>query len=214
MSNIFIYGGSILAIGIVAIVISSHCNLHEMINNMQTINRTIYRKVWPMIVYNFNKVSHKIGFWITLCSIISFELNLTLWIGGPILYGFIILNRRTNIKETDAKIKAYDINASQIIDTIIDEAFNEYNMLNRGFKEKSYINATEEREIVNDMINAVTARISDVARIKLEAYYNKDMLPDIIATKVFLAVTAYVAENNKTDSTPTKTELDSVIKMF
>ena len=66
------------------------------------------------------------------------------------------------------------------------------------YQKEHYINQTEEREIVDRMIDKVSERISDTIYTKLELYYNSASVPDIVANKIYMAVMAYVIENNKT----------------
>lgn len=180
--------------------------------SIKNIVNAVYRRYMPIIKFKWNQFSVKPGFWITLICALSIPFNPSFIIYGMILYGFMILNRRTNIKETKIKLEAYDPNIPVALDAVIDEAFNEYILFNKGYqKGKVYIKATEEREIINTMVNSVSARISDTMMDKLNAYYNDEMVPEIISAKIFMAVTAYVAENNRTDSTPTKKEVDNTI---
>jgi hypothetical protein len=56
------------------------------------------------------------------------------------------------------------------------------------------------------MVDAVSARLSECTVMKLEAYYNKDALPDIISHKIFLAITSYVVNNESTPANKTSKE--------
>jgi hypothetical protein len=156
-----------------------------------------------MILINYIKfvwssVNNKFGFWLAIFTAFAVYLNPYNIIYGIVLYTFMILNRRTNVKEKEFEAKLYDANVPKALDTIIDEAFNEYIFMNIGFKkDNDYINAEEEREIINNMIDSVSSRISSTMLMKLEAFYNKDMVPNIISEKIYMAVTAYVVENNR-----------------
>jgi hypothetical protein len=150
------------------------------------------------IKFIWNSVNNKFGFWLAIFTAFAVYLNPYNIIYGIVLYTFIILNRRTNVIEKEFETKLYDADISKALDTIIDEAFNEYIFMNIGFKKDTdYINAEKEREIINAMIDSVSSRISSTMLMKLEAFYNKDMVPNIISEKIYMAVTAYVVESNK-----------------
>ena len=59
---------------------------------------------------------------------------------------------------------------------------------------------------MSKMVDSVSARLSDCTVMKLEAYYNKDALPDIISHKIFLAITSYVVNNESAPANKTSKE--------
>lgn len=146
------------------------------------------------------ELHRKTGFWIFVFSFILGYSNSYYAIFGAILYGMMIVNRRTNVKESRMKIDAYDPNVPAYIDRIIDDAFNEYIVLNLGYKkDKVYLNSVAEEEMNTKMVDMVSARISDSMIEKLNAFYNEDMVPDIISSKIYMAVMSYVIENNSVE---------------
>lgn len=87
-----------------------------------------------------------------------------------------------------------------ILDNMITEALDEYRVLNLGYKNE-YINEKQEQEIVNAVKDSISNRISPVFMDRLSLQYNKDALPDVIAKKIILHVTAFVVENNSNQNT-------------
>lgn len=164
------------------------------------------------IKFIWNSVNNKFGFWLAVFTAFAVYLNPYNIIYGIVLYSFMILNRRTNVIEKEFETKLYDPNVPKALDNIIDEAFNEYIFMNIGFKkDNDYINAEEEREIISNMIDSVSSRISSTMLMKLEAFYNKDMVPNIISEKIYMAVTAYVVENNRPKPDHGKKESNATI---
>ena len=113
------------------------------------------------------------------------------------IYIFNIVNRELANRKRMQEIAIYDTEIPIVLDRIIDEAFNEYFLLHKGFEQgKDYINAEEEQLILKTMVDSVSARLSVSTIAKLEAYYNKDKVPDIISSKIYMAITSYVAQTN------------------
>ena len=136
------------------------------------------------------------GFWISILFIIltlCFYSDKAAYVVTYLLYK---LNNQLNEKNKLDKVKIYDTEVVQVLDNIINDAFNEYFMFNEGFKEgKHSISAVQEKEIMDRMVDLVSARLSESTIMKLEAYYNKDAIPDIISSKIFMAITTYVVNN-------------------
>jgi len=133
---------------------------------------------------------------------------------GMILYGFILLNRRTNIKADISRRESFDENTPKIIDQIIDESFNEYLVLNRGYKgADEHISSEEEKVMIDKMVDMVSERISDTIKEKLEAYYDRDSVPNIVSSKIYMAVMAYViTQNQPKDDLPVKKENQPIMR--
>lgn len=173
-----------------------------MINLNEVYSDTYFRlkNLWDKFIYNLSDTSIN-GLYLILISIIACcILPEHLWFilaSSSIIYFMYILHRYIRIKESESNLSFYDENTPNILNNIINDAFDEYIIYNKGFeKEKEYIREKEEREIINEMINLVSSRLSENMIHKLESYYNKDTLSDIISSKIYMAVTAYVAANN------------------
>jgi hypothetical protein len=157
------------------------------------------------------EILHLPGFWITfiftfLC-FISYDDKEFFLSAGILVYLMYKLNMYLNEKSKIDKASIYDANIVQVLDDIIQDAFNEYYILNEGFKDNKHaISAAQEKEIMAKMVDAVSARLSECTVMKLEAYYNKDALPDIISHKIFLAITSYVVNNESAPMNKTSKE--------
>lgn len=117
-----------------------------------------------------------------------------------VLYILILANRVVDMKKKKQNDDMYDATVPDALDKIIQQSFDEFIMMNAGFQKEHYINQSEEREIVDRMIDKVSDRISETLYTKLELYYNAAAVPDIVANKIYMEVIAYVIENNKTKS--------------
>ena len=118
-------------------------------------------------------------------------------IGATIIYIFHEYNESMELKKKQMSIDMYDTEIPQVLDNIINESFDEYFLYHKGFeKGKAYINAEEEKDILRIMVDLVSARLSESTIAKLEAYYNKDRVPNIISSKIYMAITSYVVQAN------------------
>ena len=151
------------------------------------------------------------GFWITLLfTVLAIVMYTDKWFFLAVyisVYLLYKLNIQLDEKNNLDKVKIYDPEVIKVLDDIINDAFNEYFMFNEGFREgKHSISAVQEKEIMDKMVDLVSARLSESTVTKLEAYYNKDSIPDIISSKIFMAITSYVVSNATSDcpNSPTK----------
>ena len=133
-----------------------------------------------------------------------------IWIGISIVFLYIIFIIGSNIIQIQKEkndIKAFeihvttpnDIEVSNILNKLIEEALQDYVLLNRGFKrnEESHINSKEEKKIINSVSEMVSNRISPILMDKLNFYYSETAIPEIIGTRVYIRVMSYVIDNNK-----------------
>ena len=84
---------------------------------------------------------------------------------------------------------------TQTIDTFINEAIQEFTVMN-NIQDSKYINSELEQEMRLAVMESVSGRISINLLNKLRLFYKEDIIPDLIAKKIFLAITAYTAINN------------------
>ena len=84
---------------------------------------------------------------------------------------------------------------TQTIDTFINESIQEFTVMN-NIQDSKYINSELEQEMRLAVMESVSGRISINLLNKLRLFYKEDIIPDLIAKKIFLAITAYTAINN------------------
>nr|DAJ45116.1 MAG TPA: hypothetical protein [Caudoviricetes sp.] len=84
---------------------------------------------------------------------------------------------------------------TQTIDSFINEAIQEFTVMN-NIQDSKYINSELEQEMRLAVMESVSGRISINLLNKLRLFYKEDIIPDLIAKKIFLAITAYTAINN------------------
>ena len=138
-------------------------------------------------------------------------LSETIVIGVVVLFGIacialVIVGLRMNKKYKDdmVRLSQYSINAQAVIDdsipqllnSIIDECFTDYQILVLAPKQEAYITAEREDEIRKDLIGKIVERLSPMSLDKLSLRYNISNIDRIIADKVYIAVTNYVVETN------------------
>lgn len=84
---------------------------------------------------------------------------------------------------------------TQTIDSFINESIQEFTVMN-NIQDSKYINTELEQELRNFVMESVSGRISINLLNKLRLFYKEDIIPDLIAKKIFLTVTAFTAINN------------------
>ncbi len=84
---------------------------------------------------------------------------------------------------------------TQTIDSFINESIQEFTVMN-NIQDSKYINSELEQEMRLAVMESVSGRISINLLNKLRLFYKEDIIPDLIAKKIFLAITAYTAINN------------------
>lgn len=122
-----------------------------------------------------------------------------------ILIGLFMVNKFLNKK---IKLKEYEINTnviigphtSELLELVIKECFNEYYILNIGFKDVDYINADKEDEITKEIATLVYQRLSPALITQLSLYYNIDILPSIISNKVYIFILNFSLSQNTIES--------------
>ena len=109
----------------------------------------------------------------------------------------LIVSVRKKIKY-DINYKEYTKNSGitleeceSLLDEFITREFDNYCILNLNYQDIEYVNSTMENEIMKDVINIVQERISDNLIIKMNYFYSKKAISDIIAEKVFILTTSY-----------------------
>ena len=88
-----------------------------------------------------------------------------------------------------------------LLDEFITREFDNYCILNLNYQDIEYVNSTMENEIMKDVINIVQERISDNLIIKMNYFYSKKAISDIIAEKVFILTTSYSLSINLKNNT-------------
>lgn len=85
---------------------------------------------------------------------------------------------------------------NNLMDNLITSEFETYRIMYLEHKQ-DYINREYEKKILHEVIDKVSDRISISIMNNIALYYDPDSISDIIAEKVYLLVSLYVAENNR-----------------
>lgn len=113
---------------------------------------------------------------------------------------------RISIKQKEEQTKAQQdyyiastpisIDDMNILDRIVEESFNYYQLLNLSGKDNAYINEDTQQKIIYDVLSNVLSSVSDSIISKLSLIYKKDYIEDLIARKVQLVVLDYTISIN------------------
>jgi hypothetical protein len=114
-----------------------------------------------------------------------------------VLYILNLCNRGLNTFHEKMNYMYYDDKSPAILEALITDCLTEYIIFNRGYDKPTFISATEENKIMSTIVDMVVLRLSPTLKKKLELYYNEYSLDTIISSKIYMAVLAYVINNNK-----------------
>ena len=114
----------------------------------------------------------------------------------------IIINRVTyfyeqqmSFKRSRVKIDVREIDS--MIDNMIQEGINEFIVINNlAFDDENYIREDVEKEMRKYVSDYVVARTTPVFLEKAHYVYRKEYFTSIVANKIIIGVTLYVAKNN------------------
>lgn len=90
-----------------------------------------------------------------------------------------------------------DESVYKLLDTLIEECFNEYLVLNVLYNKPDYINNELENEICTNVANLVGSRISPTLIDKLSLVYNPNMIGELIAKKTYIYTLNYTVQTNQ-----------------
>lgn len=88
------------------------------------------------------------------------------------------------------------MNELDILDKIIQQDFERYQILKLGHKLNLYITESMQQKIIMDIATEVYSSISDNIWDKLSLIYKKDHIEDIIVQKIQMLVLSYTVEIN------------------
>lgn len=90
-----------------------------------------------------------------------------------------------------------DLSIPEILNIIIQDAFNDYKIKSLLPLEEGFINSTREDKIRKDLVDLVSSRISNAALDKLSLFYNLQNIAAIMADKIYIVVMEYVIDHNR-----------------
>lgn len=132
-----------------------------------------------------------------------------------LIHNIIILIKTMNNKiNKDININNVKMNATsleecnQMIDGFISREFDNYCARNLNFRSIDVISDKQQDIIRRDLLKLIQERMSTNILYKMSIYYEPERIPDIIAEKVYLLVTAYVIS---IDNTPSREEERAII---
>lgn len=208
-------------------------NMSEKYGNWLTMRYIkLKMQLWYLIVRDFIKDSIK---WIDshrglsiflgtalLCIITRDFDTYALW--GSVLFLLTFISKIFNFykeKETSDKTDLqfyvdHIVSKQDILDEYVDKCFDNVLILTRGFLDNTYIRAVEEKQIREDLLNELAKNLSPSIKDRLEYYYGKDRVAELLAEKAYIKVSLFVADKNKViyknnEETPTSKILKSLM---
>ena len=151
---------------------------------------------WNLIRFGVDIMNMQIIAVLVLLTLITITVNTIL----------ITTTWRISIKQKEEQTKAQQdyyiastpisIDDMNILDRIVEESFNYYQLLNLSGKDNAYINEDTQQKIIYDVLSNVLSSVSDSIIGKLSLIYKKDYIEDLIARKVQLVVLDYTISIN------------------
>ena len=114
----------------------------------------------------------------------------------------VIINRVTYFHEQKmsfrrSRIKIDVREVDNMIDNMIQEGINEFIVINNlAFDNENYIREDVEKEMRKYVSDYIIARTTPVFLEKAHYVYRKESFTNIVANKIIIGVTLYVAKNN------------------
>lgn len=87
-------------------------------------------------------------------------------------------------------------NGDTLLDLIIEDCFSRNLVLYHSYSLKGYINSTEERKILENLLDSIALYLSPDVKKKLQLYYGSS-LENILTEKCLIRVSVYAADHNK-----------------
>jgi hypothetical protein len=132
---------------------------------------------------------------------------------GILVLGFLCVISNYRLKRMELEAKAvnaasaeYEKIMSKTLETIkdielqleeyVNLSLREYNAFHPELKPDDTINSTEEDVIRDAVRDMVVSRIPPIFLKKMSYHYSEDSIPDIIANKIYLIVTAHIYSHN------------------
>ena len=164
----------------------------------------------PNIIITTEKTKHNIDSFIDLYKTYGFLILFVLWLLIVLLFKdkyifstcailavaiITIINKFINFKIDQFYLTTSFDNANKELNDLITECIVEYMSMN-GYDGDTFINMKQEDRIRTEIVNMVTAKISDNLMLKLSTFYNKKIIYEIIATRVYTTIMQFVVTNN------------------
>lgn len=136
----------------------------------------------------------------------TLEISLTVILTISIIAFFftvsVIINRVTYFHEQKmsfrrSRIKIDVREVDNMIDNMIQEGINEFLVINNlAFNDDNYIREDIEKQMRKYVSDYIIARTTPVFLEKAHYVYRKESFTNIVANKIIIGVTLYVARNN------------------
>lgn len=106
--------------------------------------------------------------------------------------------REQSINQSNYYLSSIPINLKEfdLLDSIIQETFNRYEILNLAHKQNLYITEAMQSKIISDITKEIFYGLSDNIFDKLSLIYKRDHIEDIIVQKIQMIVLNYTIETN------------------
>jgi hypothetical protein len=130
-----------------------------------------------------------------------FRLSLIILIS---IFGSIVAIYEFKSHSDGIKLANYELNIKSnvddsivnLLDSIIESAFEDFLLMHPEYQDNIYINAEIEKEMLSLFKDTVMSRLSVTVMDKLSLYYNRASIPTIITDKMRITITAFAATNN------------------
>lgn len=120
---------------------------------------------------------------------------LSILINAYIRYKIAMKTLEFSLLDLQLKTKI-DSSIIEILDTFIQDCFNEYLILNSDPINNKFIGEEEEKKIRDELIDLISNRISPTLYKQLTVYYNAKSIPTILSNKIYELVLAYTITQN------------------
>ena len=114
-----------------------------------------------------------------------------------------LLNRHFSFKEEKFYLTTDFSKSIQELDALIAECIQEYLVMN-GMGSKTFFTSKEEDMLRDETTNMVSAKMSKPLYAKLCASYNKEIIYNVIGSRIYMIIMRFVTETNTKSSDKNK----------
>lgn len=173
-------------------------------NNAKAFFTNLFIKLKTLYLFILDNINNHKGIYILLASIVIYLISgdyVFPFIWATVLYLLTLAYDYINYKKEKEMIELVEFDQFKELDKVLDKYIEECYNRDVGFFNPTavsdYLSEKEQIRLMKELKDSVASNMSEVFKNKLELYYGKDRVPNILSTKCFIFITLMAAGNNK-----------------
>lgn len=173
-------------------------------NNAKAFFTNLFIKLKTLYLFILDNINNHKGIYILLVSIVIYLISgdyVFPFVWATVLYLLTLAYDYLNYKKEKEMIELVEFDQFKELDKVLDKYIEECYNRDVGFFNPTavsdYISENEQIRLMKELKDSVASNMSEVFKNKLELYYGKDRVANILSTKCFIFITLMAAGNNK-----------------